>query len=64
MDYETQLVDEARFAGNRFNRMEWAGAFGDLGTLIPFVVDYISLLKVDPYGIPVASGRNAMNQLK
>jgi hypothetical protein len=36
---------------NRFNRMEWAGAFGDLGTLIPFVVAYIAVLKVDPFGI-------------
>lgn len=41
---------------NRFNRMEWAGAFGDLGTLIPFVVAYISLLKMDPYGILLAFG--------
>ena len=39
---------------NRFDRMEWAGAFGDLGTLIPFVVAYISLLKMDPYGILLA----------
>ncbi|MBX9810188.1 MAG: sulfate transporter [Burkholderiales bacterium] len=31
--------------------MEWAGAFGDLGTLIPFMVAYISLLKVDPLGM-------------
>jgi xanthine/uracil permease len=29
--------------GLRFNRLEWAGAFGDLGTLIPFVVAYIAL---------------------
>ena len=36
---------------NRFDRMEWAGAFGDLGTLIPFVVAYIAVLKVDPFGI-------------
>ena len=41
---------------NRFDRMEWAGAFGDLGTLIPFVVAYISLLKMDPYGILLAFG--------
>jgi MFS superfamily sulfate permease-like transporter len=41
---------------NRFDRMEWAGAFGDLGTLIPFVVAYISLLKVDPYGMILAFG--------
>jgi len=36
---------------NRFDRMEWAGAFGDLGTLIPFLVAYISLLKMDPFGV-------------
>ncbi len=36
---------------NRFDRMEWAGAFGDLGTLIPFVVAYIAVVKVDPFGI-------------
>jgi len=41
---------------NRFDRMEWAGAFGDLGTLVPFVVAYISLLKMDPYGILLAFG--------
>jgi MFS superfamily sulfate permease-like transporter len=29
--------------GNRFDRMEWAGTFGDLGTLIPFVVAYLSI---------------------
>jgi len=36
--------------------MEWAGAFGDLGTLIPFVVGYISVLKMDPFGILFAFG--------
>lgn len=44
------------FRGNRFDRMEWAGAFGDLGTLIPFAVAYITLLKVDPFGILFAFG--------
>ncbi len=32
---------------NRFDISELAGAFGDLGTLIPFVVAYISILKMD-----------------
>jgi len=41
---------------NRFDRMEWAGAFGDIGTLIPFIVAYISLLKLDPYGVLLAFG--------
>lgn len=36
---------------NRFDRAEWAGAFGDLGTLIPFVVAYVAVVKVDPFSI-------------
>src|SRR6185295_15917353 len=36
---------------NRFDRMEWAGAFGDLGTLIPFVLAYISVLQLDALGV-------------
>jgi MFS superfamily sulfate permease-like transporter len=36
--------------------MEWAGAFGDLGTLVPFVVAYIAVLKIDPFGILFAFG--------
>lgn len=43
-------------ATNRFDRAEWAGAFGDIGTLVPFVVAYISLLKMDPYGVLLAMG--------
>ncbi|WP_291990339.1 putative sulfate/molybdate transporter [Luteitalea sp.] len=41
---------------NRFDRMEWAGAFGDLGTLIAFVVAYISVLRMDPLGILFSFG--------
>jgi hypothetical protein len=41
---------------NRYDRMEWAGAFGDLGTLIPFVVAYISMVGMDPFGILFAFG--------
>lgn len=53
-DSNTSNTQAAR--GNRYDRMEWAGAFGDLGTLIPFIVAYISLLKMDPYGILLAFG--------
>jgi len=42
--------------GNRFDRMEWAGAFGDLGTLIPFVVAYLSMLSLDPFGVLFSFG--------
>jgi MFS superfamily sulfate permease-like transporter len=44
------------FTRNRFDRMEWAGAFGDLGTLIPFVVAYIAVLRIDPFGILFSFG--------
>src|SRR5215475_1176218 len=41
---------------NRFDRMEVAGAFGDLGTLVPFIVAYIGVLKMDPFGVLLAFG--------
>jgi len=36
---------------NLYTRMEWAGAFGDIGTLIPFVVAYITIVGIDPLGL-------------
>jgi hypothetical protein len=36
--------------------MEIAGAFGDLGTLVPFVVAYIGVLKMDPFGVLLSFG--------
>jgi len=41
---------------NRYDLAELAGAFGDLGTLIPFVAAYISVVKMDPAGILLAFG--------
>jgi hypothetical protein len=41
---------------NRFDRMEAAGAFGDLGTLVPFVVAYLAVLKMDSCGVLFAFG--------
>ena len=51
-------VTETTPAGvrNRFNRFEWAGAFGDLGTLIPFIVGYVSVVGMDPCGVLFAFG--------
>jgi Molybdate transporter of MFS superfamily len=61
--------DEQQFAGmeesmaeetiaaplsRRFDRMEFAGAFGDLGTLVPFIVAYVGVLKMDPFGVLLA----------
>lgn len=38
-------------ARNRYDLREWAGAFGDLGTLLPFVMAYLSVLQLDPVGV-------------
>ena len=57
---DTAKADESRtelsVARNQFTRLEWPGAFGDLGTLIPFTVAYITLLKMDPFGVLLAFG--------
>ena len=44
------------FGGNRYDRAEFAGAFGDLGTFIPFVVAYITISRMDPLGILLGFG--------
>ncbi len=41
---------------NRFDKRELAGAFGDLGTLIPFVIGYITVVKMDPLGVLFSFG--------
>jgi Molybdate transporter of MFS superfamily len=53
---DDKVAASGRSARNRFDRMEWAGAFGDLGSLIPFAVAYISVLKMDPFGILFSFG--------
>lgn len=45
-----------RVAGNDYNRAELAGAFGDLGTLVPFVVGYVTLVGLDPQGVLLGFG--------
>jgi hypothetical protein len=50
------MTHDSAPAANRFDRMEIAGAFGDLGTLVPFVVAYLAVLKMDPFGVLFAFG--------
>ncbi len=45
-----------RIGGNEYNLQELAGAFGDLGTLIPFLIGYITINKMDPVGVLVSFG--------
>lgn len=41
---------------NAYDLRELAGAFGDLGTFIPFLVGYLTVSKMDPVGVLVAFG--------
>src|SRR5262245_18051463 len=43
-------------AANRYAWMEVAGAFGELGTLVPFIDAYLAVLKMDPFGVLLAFG--------
>jgi MFS superfamily sulfate permease-like transporter len=57
MDQDRPVVEGSPTKpANSYNRLEWAGAFGDLGTLIPFVTAYIGVLKLDPFGVLFAFG--------
>lgn len=48
---QTSWTSRWKLGRNRYDHIELGGAFGDLGTLIPFVVGYIAVMKVDPLGI-------------
>src|SRR5437016_9653341 len=54
--YTGAVGPSMRIAGNEFDRSELAGAFGDLGTLIPFVVGYITVNRLDPQGVLLGFG--------
>ena len=43
-------------ASLRFDRREWAGAFGDLGTLVPFLLAYITIVGIQPAGMLLGFG--------
>jgi MFS superfamily sulfate permease-like transporter len=43
-------------AALRFDRREWAGAFGDLGTLVPFLLAYVTVVGIEPAGLLLAFG--------
>jgi len=45
-----------RVGGNDYDLRETGGAFGDLGTLIPFLVGYLTITKMDPVGVLLAFG--------
>ncbi|MFX0029413.1 MAG: putative sulfate/molybdate transporter [Candidatus Hermodarchaeota archaeon] len=44
------------FVKNKFSLREFGGAFGDWGTLIPFIIGYISIVGLNPAGIFLTLG--------
>jgi MFS superfamily sulfate permease-like transporter len=45
-----------RLGGNAYDLREAAGALGDLGTLVPFLMGYLAIARMDPVGVLVAFG--------
>jgi len=45
---------------NAYSRAEWSGSCGDLGTLIPFVVGYITIVGIDPQAVLLSFGGAAI----
>ena len=41
---------------NKYNLDEWAGAFGDLGVFIPYVIGYVSIVGLNPVGVLFSFG--------
>ena len=49
-----------KIAGTEYDRAERAGAFGDLGTLVPFVVAYVTVAGLEPQGVLLGFGLLAL----
>ncbi|HEV8439523.1 MAG TPA: putative sulfate/molybdate transporter [Methylomirabilota bacterium] len=45
-----------KFGGNRYTLAEIAGGFGDVDTLVPFVVGYITINRLDPQSVLLGFG--------
>jgi predicted benzoate:H+ symporter BenE len=49
-------ADLDRGSALRFDSREWSGAFGDLGTLVPFLLAYVTVVGVAPAGMLLGFG--------
>lgn len=49
-------IENLPASGNRYDLRELGGAFGDLGTLVPFVAAYIAVLKMDAAAVLLGFG--------
>jgi MFS superfamily sulfate permease-like transporter len=57
-DDQSSSVPVPTATGRRrwFAPAEWSGALGDLGTLVPFLLAYVAVMKIDPAGILLTFG--------
>jgi hypothetical protein len=55
---QTDELKSAPAAAGRlsFSSGDWAGAFGDLGTLVPFLLAYVTVVGVAPSGMLLGFG--------
>lgn len=51
-----QAGDEMDTKSNKFSLNEWAGAFGDLGIFIPYVIGYVAIVGINPVGLLFSFG--------
>lgn len=51
-----EIEEIKKIATNKFNINELSGAFGDWGTLIPFIIGYVSIVQMNPAGIFLCLG--------
>ncbi|MFX1281099.1 MAG: putative sulfate/molybdate transporter [Promethearchaeota archaeon] len=57
MNLESEFNKESdNFLKRKFSLKEFGGAFGDWGTLIPFIIGYISIVGLNPAGIFLTLG--------
>jgi len=55
-DQDTKPSDAEEIVKKKFRLMEFGGAFGDWGTLIPFVIGYVLFVGLNPAGIFLCLG--------
>jgi predicted benzoate:H+ symporter BenE len=58
MAEQAELLKEKPGTGGtlRFDSSEWSGAFGDLGTLVPFLLAYVTVVGIAPAGMLLGFG--------
>jgi hypothetical protein len=57
--YRTPMPVQPMKAAGAIEGEQHAGAFGDLGTLVPFIVAYLAVLRMDPF-VPMCHGAGGM----